>query len=78
MLVPQLGYHIVELRLLTCDRGEVGLSLLCGEPDSGPVGPEGRKTQRWPVDVSSLGAVRILLHDHVGVTNVGYCTVAYE
>jgi hypothetical protein len=30
------------------------------------------------VDVFSLRAVRILLHDHVGVTNVGYCRVEYD
>ena len=78
MPVIQLGYHVVEFRLLTGDEGEVELSFRFGEPESGPVGPEGRA-----VNVSSLGAVRSLLHVHyvaffVGVTNVGYCRVACE
>ena len=83
MPVLQLGYNVGELRLLAGDAGEVELSLRCGEPESSPIGPEGRKANPWPVDVSSLGAVRRFLHVlyvtfFVGVTNVGYCTVACE
>ena len=60
MSVLQLGYHVIELRPLTDDGGELELTLSLGEPESRPVGPEGRKAHRRPVDVSSLGAVRIL------------------
>jgi len=63
MSVLQLVYHVVELRLITGDGGEGELSLSLGEPESGPVGPEMRKAHSRPVDVSSLGAVRSLLHD---------------
>ena len=69
MPVLQLGYHVVELCLLTGDGGEGELSFGLGEP---VVGPERRKAHRRPVDMSSLGAVRSLLNDHVGVTNAGY------
>jgi len=83
MPVLQLGYNVVEFRPLAGDAGEVELSLRCGEPESRPIGPEGRKANRRPVDVSSQGAVRRFLHDQyvtffVGVTNVGYCRVACE
>ena len=72
--VLQLGYHIIELRLLAGDGGEGELSLSLGEPESGHVGPEGRKAYGCPVDVSSLGAVR---SHHVGVTNVYHATLRY-
>jgi len=72
--VFQLGYHVVELHLLAGDGGEGELSLSLGEPESGPVGPEGRKAHGRPVDVSSLGAVQ---NHHVGVTNVYHATLRY-
>ena len=83
MPVLQLGYNVVEFRPLAGDGGEVELSLRCGEPESRPIGPEGRKANRRPVDVSTLGPVPRLLHDQyvaffVRVTNVGYCSVACE
>ena len=53
----------MEFRPVTGNGGVVELSLRCGEPESGHVGPEGRKANRWPVDVSSLGAVRRNLYD---------------
>jgi hypothetical protein len=53
------------------DGGKVQVRLGLGEPESRPVRPERRKAHRSPVDVSSLRAVWSLLHDHVGVTNVG-------
>ena len=71
MPVFQLGYHVVELCLLTGDGGEGELSFGLGGPEDGPVGPERRKAHHRPVDVSSLGAVWTLFHDHVGVT-LGY------
>jgi len=67
--VLQLEYHVVELCLPTGDSGELSFGL--GEPEAGPVGPERRKTHRWPVDVSSLRAVQSLLHDHVGIHQCG-------
>jgi hypothetical protein len=75
MSVLQRRYHVLELHLLNDDRGEIALSLHGGETESGPVEPEWREAHRWPVDVSSRGAVRRLLHVHyvalfVGVTNV--------
>ena len=80
MPVLHLGYHVVELRLLTGDGGEGELSFGLGEPEAGPVGPESRKVHCQPVDVSSLGAVWTLFHDHVGVT-LGYpglCLINYH
>jgi hypothetical protein len=52
-----------------------------GEPDCGPIGPEGRKAHGRSVDGSSLGAVWSLLHDEfffIGVTNVGYRRVEWK
>ena len=63
MPVLQLGYHIFEFRPLTGNGGKVELSLRCGKPEYGPVGPEEWNANRRPVDVSSLGAVLSLLHD---------------
>jgi len=62
--VFQLGYHVVELRILAGDGSEGELSLGLGEPDAGSIGPEGWKAHGRSVDVSSLRTVR--------VTNVGY------
>jgi hypothetical protein len=75
MHVLQLRYHVFEIRLFTGDGGEAELGFLSGEPESGPLGLEWRKAQRWSVDVSSVGGVPSLLHVHyvaffVGVTNV--------
>ena len=83
MPVLQLGYNVVEFRLLAGDAGDFELSLRCGETESSPIGLVGRKANRRPVDVSSLGTVRRFLHNQyvmffVGVTNVGYCRVACE
>ena len=74
----QLQYHVVELRRFTGDGGTAELSLGLGKPEPGPVRPERRKAHRRPVYVSSLWAVWSLLHDHVGVTNVGYHRVFEE
>ena len=60
MPVLQLGYDVIELRPLTVDGDEIELTLSLGEPETRPVGPEGRIAHRRPVDVSSLGAVMIL------------------
>jgi len=72
MPVLHVGYHVVELCLLTGEGGEGELSFGLGKPETGPVGPERRKAHCRPVNVPSLGAVRSFLHVHFGVTNVGY------
>ena len=42
MLNRQLGYHVVEFCRLTGNAGESESSFGVGEPEAGPIGPEGR------------------------------------
>jgi len=46
MSVLQLGNHVIELRPLAGDGGELELTLRLGKPESRPVGLEGRKAHR--------------------------------